>query len=79
MRVKHTSLFPENAIKYCLSEAKINLSDVDFITINSNPFSSLHKKIGFIFSNFSLGIAFQSLRNTKNKISFKKQILKIDN
>ncbi len=79
LRVKHTSLFPENAIKYCLSEAKINLSDVDFITINSNPFSSLLKKIGFIFLNpFSLGIAFQSIRNTKSKISLKKQILKID-
>ena len=78
-RVKHTSFFPTNAIKHCLNEAQIHLSDVDYITINSNPFSSLIKKIGFIISNpFSLGIVFQSIKNTKNKISLKKKIFKID-
>lgn len=78
-RVKHTSFFPENSIKYCLNEAQINLSNVDYITINSNPFTSLLRKIYFILTNpFSLKIVFQSIKNTKSKISLKNQILKID-
>jgi len=39
-RVKHTSLFPNNAIKFCLEQANIKLSEIDIVTINSNPFSS---------------------------------------
>ncbi|MDC1316069.1 hypothetical protein N8251_01660, partial [Alphaproteobacteria bacterium] len=37
-RVKHDSSFPINSIKYCLEEAKINLSDVDHIVFYDKPF-----------------------------------------
>ena len=78
-RIKHTSNFPENSIKYCLKIGKINISDVSNITINSNPIGSILKKIAFVLKNpFSNEIIFNSLRNTKNKISIKNQILKID-
>ena len=30
-RIKHDSSFPENAIKYCLSENNLNLNDIDYI------------------------------------------------
>ena len=50
-RVKHTSDFPINSINYCLKEAKIDISGLDIITINSNPFSSLLKKINYTFKN----------------------------
>ena len=43
-RVKHTSTFPFDAIKFCLKEANISLSDVDNITINSNPYNSILRK-----------------------------------
>ena len=42
-RIKHTSSFPVQSINFCLKEAEINISDLDIITLNSNPFSSLDK------------------------------------
>ena len=44
-RVKHTSQFPLNSIKYCLKEANINISSLDLVTINSNPYSAIFKKL----------------------------------
>ena len=51
IRFKHTSNFPVNAVRFCLNTANIELSDVDYITINSNPSSSLIKKISFLAKN----------------------------
>ena len=78
-RVKHTSDFPINSINYCLKEAKIDISDLDIITINSNPFSSLLKKINYTFKNIKrLRLAVRSIKNIEKKLSLKKLIAKID-
>ncbi len=37
-RKKHDAAFPDQAIAYCLTEAGISLSDVDFITFYDKPF-----------------------------------------
>lgn len=37
-RVKHDSSFPVNAVQYCLSEAKIKPSQVDYIAFYDKPF-----------------------------------------
>lgn len=34
-RIKHTNCFPVRAIKHCLAESNLQLSDVDYIAINS--------------------------------------------
>ena len=39
-RVKHTSRFPINSIKFCLNQANIDISKIDLVTINSNPFQN---------------------------------------
>ena len=44
-RIKHTSLFPRESIIFCLNEAKISLSDLNYVTVNTNPLSSFHKKL----------------------------------
>jgi len=46
-RVKHWAGFPSEAIRYCLREAGVALSDVDIVAVNSDPRASLFKKIGF--------------------------------
>jgi carbamoyltransferase len=46
-RIKHWAGFPSQAIAYCLGEAKIQLSDVDVIAVNSDPSMSVLKKIEF--------------------------------
>ena len=47
-RVKHTAGFPINAIKSCLQQSKIQIDDVDYITINRNPSLRLFKKVKYI-------------------------------
>jgi len=36
-RKKHDSRFPENAVKYCLAEAAISLTDVDYVVFYDKP------------------------------------------
>lgn len=74
-RIKHTSSFPVQSINFCLKEAEINISDLDIITLNSNPFSSLDKKILFTLKNFKRYIlAIKSISNIKQKLSIKNLI-----
>ncbi len=74
-RIKHTSSFPINSINFCLNEAKIDISDLDIITINSNPFSSIDKKILFTLKNLKRYVlALKSLSNIKQKLTIKKLI-----
>ncbi len=71
-RIKHTSSFPVESIKFCLNEAQIDISDLDVITLNSNPFSSLDKKILFTLKNLKRYVlAFKSISNIKKKLSIK--------
>tara|TARA_X000001036_G_C20689048_1_gene808740 strand:- start:1694 stop:3427 length:1734 start_codon:yes stop_codon:yes gene_type:complete len=78
-RVKHTSNFPINSINFCLKEANINISKIDLVTVNTNPFSGILKKIYYVLSNFSaLRIVISSLLNSKKKINLSKMILEID-
>ncbi len=37
-RKKHDDRFPENAIQFCLDEAGISLSEIDFVTFYDKPF-----------------------------------------
>ena len=67
-REKHTYLFPKESILFCLKYANIDISNISHVTINSNPSSSLIKKILFTLKNpkrIFLGI--ESLKNLKKK------------
>ncbi|OGI06685.1 MAG: carbamoyltransferase [Candidatus Melainabacteria bacterium RIFCSPLOWO2_12_FULL_35_11] len=44
-RIKHWAGLPIESIKWCLSDAKINISDIDYIAVSRNPSAHLHKKI----------------------------------
>ena len=45
IRKKHWSGFPEKAIRYCISEAGVDLHEIGHIAVNSNPFSNAPRKI----------------------------------
>ena len=49
-RVKHWAGFPEQAIRYCLTAAGIELSDVAHIAVNRNPRANLWRKLRFTLS-----------------------------
>ena len=78
-RKKHTSNFPVESIKFCLNELKINISNIDYVAINSNPFSNFFSKIYFVLTNISsIKILISSLSNTNKKINLKKSLSNIN-
>jgi len=50
-RIKHWAGFPSEAIKYCLSEAGIDLADIGHVAINQDGKANLWKKVGFTLGN----------------------------
>jgi carbamoyltransferase len=50
-RVKHWAGFPEQAIRYCLAEAEIDIDAVDHIAINRDPRANLLRKAVFALRN----------------------------
>ena len=48
-RIKHWAGFPSEAIKWCLTDASIDLKDLDFISINQNIKANFFKKIFYTF------------------------------
>lgn len=46
-RIKHWAGFPAEAIRYCLAEAGITLSDVGHVAINQDSRANLGKKVAF--------------------------------
>jgi carbamoyltransferase len=76
-RVKHWAGFPSQAIKWCLSEAKINLEDVDHIALNQDIKANLLKKVFFILNGLSnFKMLLDRFQNKYKRISLKNYILK---
>ena len=76
-RKKHDPSFPVNSIKYCLSFAKINLSDVDKITFYEDPelkYLRLKKTYKDFFPN-SITLFFKTFINWTFKKRFWKKTL----
>jgi carbamoyltransferase len=71
-RVKHWAGFPSEAIKYCLSEARVSISDVDFIAINRNPKAHLLRKAFYALNGLSLKLIIDRLKNAGKVQSIKK-------
>jgi carbamoyltransferase len=44
-RIKHWAGFPSQSIAYCLREAKLHLSDVELVALNSDPRANLVRKV----------------------------------
>ncbi|HEY0375601.1 MAG TPA: carbamoyltransferase C-terminal domain-containing protein [Pyrinomonadaceae bacterium] len=44
-RRKHCAGFPTEAVRYCLTEARVSLEDVEHVGVSRDPSAHLHKKI----------------------------------
>ncbi len=55
-RLKNDSQFPENAIKYCINEACIKLSDLDAIVFYDKPFLKFERLLDTYFDNAPKGL-----------------------
>ncbi|MBV8208152.1 MAG: carbamoyltransferase [Acidobacteria bacterium] len=52
-RKKHCAGFPTLAVRYCLEEAGISISDVAHIGISRDPSANLHKKVLYSLTRFA--------------------------
>jgi carbamoyltransferase len=50
-RIKHWAGFPDQAIAFCLQEAGIGYTDVDYYAIGRDPLAKLGKKLMFLAKN----------------------------
>jgi carbamoyltransferase len=65
-RIKHWAGFPSEAIRYCLSEAGVKLSDVDRVAINQDGKANLRKRLAFTLVNRpDLGLILDRIRNKR--------------
>jgi len=79
-RIKHDSKFPFESIKLCLKEAQIGISDIDVITINNNPRSSIFFKIIFSIKNvYNFSLLISKIRNFLKKKTVLKHLKRISN
>ncbi|MDQ3046490.1 MAG: carbamoyltransferase [Bacteroidota bacterium] len=71
-RIKHWAGFPTEAIRYCLKDAGINITDIDHITISRDPSANILKKIKHTFKNkVSLSAILDRYTNSKKVKSVK--------
>ena len=66
-RLKHHFGFPFHSIKFCLDAAKIKISDLDVVCINSKPSGNFISKIKFVLKYPS------SLKLAINRVIFSKK------
>ena len=71
-RVKHWAGIPIRSIKFCLKQNNLEFSDVDNITINTNPKSNIYPKIVYFLRNYLIGNKkIEILKRLKSKVNLK--------
>jgi carbamoyltransferase len=71
-RIKHWAGFPIEAIKYCLDDAGIKITDIDHITISRDPSANVGRKVRHALRNkVSISAIFDRYTNSKKVKSVK--------
>ncbi len=74
-RIKHWSGMPTEAIRWCLEDAGLKLSDVDHVAINRNPkVNNLRRVLYVLRKRPSLGLIMKRLGNIRRAASFEDQL-----
>ena len=67
-RIKHWAGFPSAAIRYCLAEAGVSLSDIDHVAINQDPSAHLGRKLRYVLGKRpDIGYVMDRLRNKRQR------------
>lgn len=76
-RIKHWAGLPLKAINACLQNEKIEFSDINYVAINTNPYSNIIHKFKYVITNpQNINIYFKRFLIKKKKRSFEKIIQK---
>jgi len=74
-RIKHDPSFPRAAALYCLSEGKLNISDIDCIAYYEDPYKKLERQIYTMLPNLSDEAVFWIWRSAKRPMREIREIL----
>ena len=74
VRKKHYAGFPTNAIEFCLEFGKIQLTQVDFVTLNFLPSANIKKKILYGVKNIFSTATIKKIINFKNKFFYPNEL-----
>jgi carbamoyltransferase len=75
-RTKHWAGFPIQAIRYCLAEGNVRLSDVQHVAVNRDPKANLWRKIAFaILKRPELRFVKERLKNAQEWASIRKELV----
>jgi carbamoyltransferase len=67
-RIKHWSGMPLLSVERCLLNANISISDIDFVSINHDPFSNIFNKFKYFIKNKPyLSFYLEKFKNLKKK------------
>ncbi len=75
-RIKHFSGFPKNSIDFCLKEANLSISEIDFVSVNYNKNYNFKEKLLFSVKNFYKTNFFRKAFFSLKKNSLNKFFLK---
>ena len=77
LRIKHWAGFPSEAIRWCLSDAGINLDDVEHVALNQDTKANLGKKIIFTLNKRpSFEMLLDRFQNKRKRVGVKDHLLK---
>ena len=74
-RVKHWAGFPSEAIRYCLDEAEVKLSNLEHVAINQDSKANLWRRIRFILSKPpDLGMLMDRIKNKRERLRVREKL-----
>jgi carbamoyltransferase len=74
-RIKHWAGFPSEAIRYCLSEAGVNLANLDFVAINQDAGANLWRKVLYTaLHRPDLSLVLDRVRNKQKRASIQEEL-----
>ncbi|MDC1302902.1 carbamoyltransferase [Pelagibacterales bacterium] len=77
-RIKHWSGFPKNSISFCLDNSNLKISDIDHISVNTDPNFNFYNKLFYTLKNRpSFNFLYEKIKNKKRKINVNLELKKI--
>src|SRR5712672_1995060 len=69
-RIKHWAGLPTEAIRFCLDNAKLKLSDVDHVAVNRRPGVNNLRRLAFVLTHRpDFGLVLNRIRNIRKAAS----------
>lgn len=74
-RIKHWAGFPSRSIQFCLQNAGVDLSEIDHVAINQNPYSNIKERFHYLVRNKpNITLIGSRIRNKTKRLNLKDKL-----